>query len=50
MMVIFLLRPVGTLVVGILGDRFGLQTAFLIATGISFLTLPVILTIPEMHK
>jgi len=50
MMVIFLLRPVGTLVVGILGDRFGLQTAFLIATGISFLTLPVILTIPEQHK
>ena len=50
MMVIFLLRPVGTLIVGILGDRFGLQTAFLIATGISFLTLPVILTIPEQHK
>ena len=49
MMVIFLLRPVGTLVVGLLGDRFGLQTAFLIATGISFLTLPVILTLPEKH-
>jgi FSR family fosmidomycin resistance protein-like MFS transporter len=47
MMVIFLLRPVGTLLVGLLGDRFGLQTAFLIATGISLFTLPVILTLPE---
>ena len=47
MMVIFLLRPLGTLVVGMLGDRFGLQTAFLIAAVISFLTLPVILRLPE---
>jgi FSR family fosmidomycin resistance protein-like MFS transporter len=49
MMIIFLLRPVGTLMVGMLGDRFGLQTAYLIATGISFLTLPVIMTLPERH-
>jgi FSR family fosmidomycin resistance protein-like MFS transporter len=47
MMVIFLLRPVGTLLVGMLGDRFGLQNAFLISVVISFLTLPVILTLPE---
>ena len=47
MMVIFLLRPAGTLLVGLLGDRFGLQTAFLIATGISFFTLPVIMALPE---
>ena len=47
MMIIFLLRPVGTMLVGVLGDRFGLQTAYMIATVISFLTLPVILTLPE---
>lgn len=47
MMVIFLLRPVGTLVVGMLGDRFGLHNGFLIATGLSILTLPAILAMPE---
>jgi FSR family fosmidomycin resistance protein-like MFS transporter len=47
MMVIFLLRPVGTLVVGMLGDRFGLHNGFLIATGLSVLTLPAILAMPE---
>jgi hypothetical protein len=36
--------------VGILGDRFGLQNAFLIATLVSFLTLPIILTLPEKPK
>jgi FSR family fosmidomycin resistance protein-like MFS transporter len=50
MAVIFLLRPAGTLIVGILGDRFGLQNAFLIATLVSFLTLPIILTLPEKPK
>jgi MFS transporter, FSR family, fosmidomycin resistance protein len=50
MMVIFLLRPVGTLLVGMLGDMFGLQNAFLISVLISFLTLPVILTFPESEK
>jgi len=47
MMVIFLLRPVGTLLVGILGDRFGLQSAFFVSTLISLLTLPAVLAIPE---
>jgi FSR family fosmidomycin resistance protein-like MFS transporter len=46
MMVIFLLRPVGTFMVGMLGDRFGLQTAFLIATVLSVLTLPAIMALP----
>lgn len=50
MAVIFLLRPAGTLIVGMLGDRFGLQNAFLIAALISFLTLPIILTLPEKPK
>jgi FSR family fosmidomycin resistance protein-like MFS transporter len=47
MMVIFLLRPVGTLAVGMLGDRFGLQNAYLISALISLLTLPVVLALPD---
>jgi MFS transporter, FSR family, fosmidomycin resistance protein len=47
MMMIFLLRPVGTLVVGMLGDYFGLHVAFLLTTGISLLTIPVILVLPK---
>ena len=47
MMILFLLRPLGTLAVGFLGDRVGLQTAFLYATLFSFLTLPVVLVLPE---
>lgn len=47
MMVIFLLRPVGTLLVGMLGDRFGLQNAFFVSVLISLLTLPTILAFPE---
>lgn len=47
MMVIFLLRPVGTLLVGILGDRLGLQSAFLISALISLLTLPAVLAMPD---
>jgi FSR family fosmidomycin resistance protein-like MFS transporter len=50
MMVIFLLRPIGTLVVGVLGDMFGLQNAFLISVLISFLTLPIILIFPESEN
>jgi MFS transporter, FSR family, fosmidomycin resistance protein len=46
MMIIFLLRPVGTLLVGMLGDRLGLQNAYLVSVLISLLTLPVILVLP----
>lgn len=49
MMVIFLLRPVGTLLVGVLGDRFGLHNAFLVSTLVSFLTLPAVLAMPNNH-
>lgn len=46
MMVIFLLRPVGTLLVGMLGDRLGLQNAFFVSVLISLLALPAILAMP----
>lgn len=50
MAVIFLLRPVGTLIVGMLGDRFGLQNAFLISALVSLLTLPIISRFPDKPK
>jgi FSR family fosmidomycin resistance protein-like MFS transporter len=50
MAVIFLLRPLGTLAVGMLGDRLGLQNAFFISALVSLLTLPVILTLPDKPK
>jgi FSR family fosmidomycin resistance protein-like MFS transporter len=49
MMIIFLLRPLGTLAVGFLGDQFGLQTTFYYAALFSLLTLPAILTLPEVR-
>jgi FSR family fosmidomycin resistance protein-like MFS transporter len=47
MAVIFLIRPLGTLAVGFVGDRLGLSTAFGYAAAISFFTLPAILALPE---
>jgi FSR family fosmidomycin resistance protein-like MFS transporter len=47
MAVIFLIRPLGTLAVGFVGDRLGLSAAFGYAAAISFLTLPAILALPE---
>jgi FSR family fosmidomycin resistance protein-like MFS transporter len=47
MMVIFLLRPLGTLFIGTLGDHWGLERAYWIAAFISLLTLPAILAIPK---
>lgn len=47
MMVIFLLRPLGTLFIGALGDHLGLERAYWIAAFISLFTLPSILAIPE---
>jgi len=50
MMLLFLLRPLGTLLVGFLGDRFGLQTTFWIAALVSLLTLPAVWMMPEARK
>jgi FSR family fosmidomycin resistance protein-like MFS transporter len=47
MMVIFLLRPLGTLFIGTLGDHLGLERAYWVAAFLSLLTLPAIFAIPE---
>ena len=46
MMIIFVLRPLGTLSVGYLGDHLGLQTAFFWGALIYLLTIPAILALP----
>ncbi len=47
MSIVFVLRPLGTLAIGALGDRYGLQTAFLWGALVSLLSLPAILLLPE---
>ncbi len=47
MFIAFVLRPLGTLAVGFLGDRYGLQTAFFWGALVSLLSLPAILALPE---
>jgi FSR family fosmidomycin resistance protein-like MFS transporter len=49
MVIAFLLRPVATLVVGAIGDRFGLEQAFFWSALASLLALPVILLLPKGH-
>jgi MFS transporter, FSR family, fosmidomycin resistance protein len=46
MMVVFVLRPLGTLLVGYMGDHLGLQTAFFWGALIYLLTIPAILALP----
>jgi MFS transporter, FSR family, fosmidomycin resistance protein len=47
MSIVFVLRPLGTLAIGTLGDRYGLQTAFLWGALISLLSLPAVLLLPN---
>jgi FSR family fosmidomycin resistance protein-like MFS transporter len=46
MMIVFVLRPLGTISVGYLGDHLGLQTAFFWGALIYLLTIPAILALP----
>ena len=46
MVIGFLLRPVATLAIGLLGDAFGLKQAYLYSALLSFLALPAILALP----
>lgn len=45
-----LLRPVSILLIGYLGDHFGLQTAFWTGTTISLLAIPMVFTLPQAKK
>lgn len=47
MAVTFLIRVIGTPTVGLLGDLYSLETAYLVAAGISLLMLPVIMFLPD---
>lgn len=47
MMLMFLLRPLGTLAVGLLGDWLGLTTTYMITALIALLTLPAIWMMPS---
>ena len=42
----FALTSLSTLMVGILGDRFGLQTAFIISAGIMLAGMPFVIKLP----
>ena len=46
MMIVFVLRPLGTLAVGYMGDHLGLQTAFFWGALVYLLTIPAILALP----
>ena len=46
MMIVFVLRPVGTLAVGFMGDHLGLQSAFFWSALVFLLTIPAILALP----
>lgn len=46
MMIVFVLRPVGTLAVGFMGDHLGLQAAFFWSSLIYLLAIPAILALP----
>lgn len=47
MMIIFVLRPIGTFLVGALGDWLGLPTAYSIAALASLLMLPAVWALPQ---
>ena len=46
MMIVFVLRPLGTLAVGYMGDHLGLHSAFFWGALIYLLTIPAILALP----
>jgi FSR family fosmidomycin resistance protein-like MFS transporter len=50
MVISFALRPISTLAVGALGDRFGLHTAFVWSAWVSLLAVPAILALPRHPK
>ena len=46
----FIIRAVNILIAGVLGDALGLQIAFIVMTGFSLLSLPLIATLPTSPK
>ena len=46
----FVLQPVATIILGIMGDHWGLQTTFLWAGFIALLSIPAIIALPDDNK
>jgi FSR family fosmidomycin resistance protein-like MFS transporter len=46
----FLLRPVAAFAIGLMGDQFGLHSAFLAAALISLLAIPAIFFLPKIER
>jgi len=46
----FLIRAGVTLLIGIMGDTFGLESAFMVTVGMTFLAVPLIYLLPDMEK
>ena len=46
----FLVRPLAAFIIGLLGDNFGLHTAFYIATVVALLAIPMIFLLPKPEK
>lgn len=47
MFVSFLVRPISIMTIGVLGDHFGLQTAFYVSAVLSLMSIPAILALPN---
>jgi len=50
MFISFLIRPVTTIIIGAVGDHFGLQEAFFWSALISFFSIPAIIALPQIPK
>ncbi|OGO26691.1 MAG: hypothetical protein A2W33_07910 [Chloroflexi bacterium RBG_16_52_11] len=50
MLIVFMLRPLGALLIGFLGDMLGLDAAFFWSAIISLFSVPVVLAIPAAKK
>ena len=46
----FLLRSVVVLIVGIIGDAYGLETAYSIAVVLTFVAIPLVFMLPDLQK
>ena len=50
MMISFALRPIAILGIGMIGDRYGLNAAYTWSAGITLLTIPAIIALPEKRS
>lgn len=46
----FALQPVATVVIGIMGDHWGLPTTFLVSGAIALLSIPVVTALPNVNE